>query len=58
MNRMEKNPAETKTQEAPQTTQEQTPNPNACRYCGFITPFDPNTPGYCCPSCGGFTFAR
>ena len=31
--------------------------PKGCRYCGFITPFDPDTPGYCCPFCGGLTFA-
>ena len=43
---------ETKT---PETKQEQAPK--GCRYCGFITPFDPDTPGYCCPFCGGITVA-
>lgn len=31
--------------------------PKGCRYCGFITPFDPDIPGYCCPFCGGTTVA-
>ena len=35
----------------------ETEKAKGCRYCGFITPFDPDTPGYCCPFCGGVTFA-
>lgn len=26
--------------------------PGACPFCGYITPFDPYTPGFCCPVCG------
>ena len=39
---------ETKPQEQPLER-----DPNACRFCGFITPFDPKVPGFCCPFCGG-----
>lgn len=46
---------ENKTQEP--KPQETTPKAKGCRFCGFITPFDPDTPGYCCPFCGGVTFA-
>jgi len=27
-------------------------NPGECRFCGYITPFDPDAPGFCCPVCG------
>ena len=56
---MEKNaPTQEQKPQQEQAAQPQQPNPNACRYCGFITPFDPYTPGYCCPSCGGVTYSR
>ena len=50
MDSMENKAQETKPQET-------TPKAKGCRFCGFITPFDPDTPGYCCPFCGGVTFA-
>ena len=27
-------------------------NPGECLFCGFVTPFDPDEPGFCCPVCG------
>ena len=27
-------------------------NPGECLFCGFVTPFDPDVPGFCCPVCG------
>ncbi|MBQ2743748.1 MAG: hypothetical protein IJP38_05585 [Oscillospiraceae bacterium] len=27
-------------------------NPGECRFCGYVTPFDPDIPGFCCPVCG------
>ena len=41
----------------PEVKSKEDVKPKGCRYCGFITPFDPDTPGYCCPFCGGVTYA-
>ncbi len=27
-------------------------NPGECLFCGYVTPFDPDVPGFCCPVCG------
>ena len=26
--------------------------PGECLFCGYVTPFDPDVPGFCCPVCG------